>query len=941
VVELATGNTIVGRQAELRALGRLAAAAAAGRGGVGWIEGEPGIGKSTLLGAALTRAAGLGCAVYHGAASELMQPFPLRLMADCLGISARSADPAARHIAGLLRGEHTVPETVDPVLAAGERMLEMVDRGCAGGPVVLAVEDLQWADEPSLLVWNRLARATDQIPLLLLGAARPRPQRVKLDRLRELVTDRGGALLDLGPMSPDSVADLAGRIAGGPPGPRLRAALQRAGGNPLYVAELVEALARDGLLAVTGPQAELRDGGHASPASLHVAISSRLGFVPEPTRKTLRMAALLGTEFDAGELAIVTQRPVAELADVLADAVASRVLSGGGDRLRFRHELIHQVLLEETPAAIRRALHGEFARRLAGAGSGAEAVARHLMAVPDQAGEWALSWLATTPIATLYALPQVSAELLGRAVESVGEDDPHWEVLATRLTQVLSWLGRDEQASQMGMTIAQRTGNPALASRMRIHIIRAAGRRQRWAEALPFCARSPADDGLPPALRIRLGAWSAVALSSAGQAAEGAAMAQDALRRAAACPDALTTGYARHAAATCCAAASRAGHLQAALTALGTLRAPDPEALDLRMMLLAEHASQSVHLARREEAEEALAQGLLLADRAGTYQAAVTLTAAAEFCHRYGRWDDALAHLANIDQEFFGTEQISPYQGLAALIALHRGDRALADTHLRAAAAARLLPASLLTRAHAVRAEADGDQERALDLLSGLLSAEPGLRPHQRRDDLPGLVRLALAVGEDSTAKAAAELAEEDLAVDGAPSRVTAAAFCRAMVEDDAAALLAVATTYQEFGWRPAQAGALEEAAVRLAAAGEVPAARRALTGAVRILTGLGAVWDIRRADRRLRAYGVRRGPRSIHRRASTGWQALTPSEHRIAGLVARGMSNPDIAEELFLSRRTVQAHVSNILGKLDLHSRVEIARVAAQQQAPGRGVAS
>jgi DNA-binding NarL/FixJ family response regulator len=108
-----------------------------------------------------------------------------------------------------------------------------------------------------------------------------------------------------------------------------------------------------------------------------------------------------------------------------------------------------------------------------------------------------------------------------------------------------------------------------------------------------------------------------------------------------------------------------------------------------------------------------------------------------------------------------------------------------------------------------------------------------------------------------------------------------------------------------------------------------VPAARAALTDAVRGYQDVGASWDIRRADGRLRPYGVRRGSRSLRRRPTTGWEALTAAEQRIAQLVAEGKSNPDIATELFLSRRTVYTHVSNILRKLDLHSRIEIARDA------------
>jgi DNA-binding CsgD family transcriptional regulator len=97
----------------------------------------------------------------------------------------------------------------------------------------------------------------------------------------------------------------------------------------------------------------------------------------------------------------------------------------------------------------------------------------------------------------------------------------------------------------------------------------------------------------------------------------------------------------------------------------------------------------------------------------------------------------------------------------------------------------------------------------------------------------------------------------------------------------------------------------------------------------VTVRSVLGAAWDVRRADSRLRPLGIRRGSRGPRRRPATGWHALTPTELRVAHLVAEGRSNPDIAAELALSRRTVQSHVSHILAKLGGHSRVDIAREA------------
>ena len=92
----------------------------------------------------------------------------------------------------------------------------------------------------------------------------------------------------------------------------------------------------------------------------------------------------------------------------------------------------------------------------------------------------------------------------------------------------------------------------------------------------------------------------------------------------------------------------------------------------------------------------------------------------------------------------------------------------------------------------------------------------------------------------------------------------------------------------------------------------------------------MGAVPDRDRALGRMRALGIRRGSREAHRDADYGWAALTATENRIAGLVRDGLTNREIGTRLFVSPRTVQTHVSHILQKTGLRSRVEIARFAA-----------
>ena len=162
------------------------------------------------------------------------------------------------------------------------------------------------------------------------------------------------------------------------------------------------------------------------------------------------------------------------------------------------------------------------------------------------------------------------------------------------------------------------------------------------------------------------------------------------------------------------------------------------------------------------------------------------------------------------------------------------------------------------------------------------------------------------------------------------PNRQAADQECRGLMAADPAPVLAAADIFDRIDAPLHRAHALENAGVLLARRGDRAAARAASTGAIEIYTGLGAGWDIRRLNTRLREFGIRHGFRGRRsQRPTTGWAALTPTELKIAELIATGRSNPDIATALWLSRRTVQSHVSNILTKLDARSRVEIARAA------------
>jgi DNA-binding CsgD family transcriptional regulator len=185
-------------------------------------------------------------------------------------------------------------------------------------------------------------------------------------------------------------------------------------------------------------------------------------------------------------------------------------------------------------------------------------------------------------------------------------------------------------------------------------------------------------------------------------------------------------------------------------------------------------------------------------------------------------------------------------------------------------------------------------------------------------------------VGDAGLARAAADVAAQEAQRESLRWKQSVANHCKELVERDAQAILAAADYARTAGRAVEYGEALENAAVLAAADKDEATARKLAADAMRQYTRLGAQWHILRASERLRAHGVRQVPRAHRDRPDVGWAALTPTEVRVAHLVAQGLSNPDIAARLFLSRNTVQTHVSHILAKLKASSRVEIVRLAA-----------
>jgi DNA-binding CsgD family transcriptional regulator len=301
---------------------------------------------------------------------------------------------------------------------------------------------------------------------------------------------------------------------------------------------------------------------------------------------------------------------------------------------------------------------------------------------------------------------------------------------------------------------------------------------------------------------------------------------------------------------------------------------------------------------------------------------------------RAGQWDDAVAQaqagLSLADE--VGLEMLLswPYE-LLALIAVHRDDLDTATAWLAAIKGRRGAEPQGLARG--LLEEARGDAAGALATLAGAWDRDTAQGIAYRRPTLgPDLVRLALAVGDRERADAVAAGVAEAAALVSVLSLEGAALRCRGLVEDDGDLLVRSVEAYRRSPRTFERAAACEDAATALARAGRVPEASVLFDEALNVYEQVQAPRDTARALASMRELGLGRKRRGARKRPSTGWDSLTPSELEVVRLAAEGLTNPQIGQRLFISRRTVQTHLAHAFRKLDLSSRVELAAEAARR---------
>ncbi|HXP54324.1 MAG TPA: LuxR C-terminal-related transcriptional regulator [Streptosporangiaceae bacterium] len=886
-----------------------------------------------LVHAAVRRGTPPGASVVIEGAAGLGKTFLARKIMDSVPPDeARkiflAAEPGRRHEPyGPLAAAGVLPTGHPDAAGAAEAAFDRVDELCGAGPVVLGADDAQFLDAATLTLLRRLVWASRSLPLVVLITTRPAPSRASVAMLIRAAQTR----LVLPPMGRMMMERLVFDRTGRWPGPVLRGVLELAAGHPLFATELLRAYRDAGALAETGPdtiEARFELGPQAT--GLDELIRAHLGELDQPARDLVDALAVWGADSTEAELAqLLAVRP-AELPEPLEQAIGSGLVRREpSGTIGFHHDLFREVAYGELPGATRGDLHRRTAQLLSVAGHRPALVADHLLRAGGEHRDPALGTaLLEAMAATRSCPPEVTADLLDDVAATSGPDVPP-PMLVDYVTSLFRH-GRAQSAEAVVRARIAAVTDPSVAARLQLFLIRSLINRADVPAALAAIAASLAVPGLPGPAARQLESIRAFVLTMVGEPLPAAEVdALIARFTAAGDLDAEvsmtgTAANAEYLAGRPARAAAMMRDREALLPAVDQFRGQSSTALVMPVTFqLAAYgppaATEALERARR-----------LSADRDASWVGPFLSIAAGGIAFTAGDWNGAIAEL---DTALEQAEEAS-----SGWISVPVGTRSYIDAHQGRGAQARARLESFRHRglplhfgqdrpgwAELAVLETDGAIREA-DTLARTLWSRIGPNQAVWAGELAvDLTRVALAAMDQHLANQL----RDDVAGLCAPDL---AQLVRGTIDADPDAIEAAAGALAAAGRRTLEAFAREELACAAAAAGDRDRATRALEAALAGYQQLGAVADRDRARQRVRALGIRRGPRAAHRDTDSGWAALTPTEARIAVLVREGLTNREIGTRMFVSPRTVQTHVSHILQKTGLRSRVEVARAAGEQ---------
>ena len=931
-------RVLLEREGEIESLATLVDAVGAGSGGLAWIDGPAGIGKTRLLDSAAALAEERGLAALQARGGELEREFPYGVVRQLFEPRLAAAGAAERE--ELLAGPASLAAPLVDVALAPVPFADtsfpvlhgifwLASNLANRGPLVLMVDDAHWADPPSLRALAYLARRAPGAPILVLVAARTGEPAADPAALRA-IGESATVALRPSPLSAAAASTLAGdRLDGEISDAFAEACHATTGGNPFLVHELLAALAADGAAGDDAGAARVRD---LSPAAVKRAALARLVRLGDGPSALARAVAVLGTQSalrEAASLADMTEDEAGRAADALAGADILR-----RERpLDFVHPLVRRCVSAAMPPSRRATLHGRAARLLAERGH--EGAPAHLLATDAAGDPWVVAQLEGAAAgATRQGAPDAAIRFLERALAEPPAAEDRGRILGALGAAEARVPSRRGAAADHLREAARAAGNPferLLHNVERGQALLLGGRVEEAVDVLVEELHA-LDDDMAEIGHVLQGALLVASYASPRArrvVAELPWRFRGTVNRPAATPgnrvwlavQAFERAFGGSSAQEACALATRAldeGRLLAEQTA------------DSPVFYLA--ANTLVYADALDDAVAVFDAAVADAQRRGSLRGFGMAS-----CWRAGAhaWRGAipaaiadaratLAAVADADLAL-GVPQAASFLTLALDEAgeLDAAEEAVATGTAVGDSAGDQVGLDLLRHAAGRLALARGKPEQALELFEacGRRLGEWGIVTPM----LPWRSDAARALSGLGRLEEGRALAEEELALVrewGALRHRGIALRGAAAVSDDPVPLLReAAEALSESPARLEHAHALVELGAALRRSGDRAAARDPLREGLSIARACGAHALTARAYDELSASGVHQ--RKILR---GGVDALTPSERRIAELAAGGMSNRDIAASLFVTVRTVEAHLGHAYSKLGISGRAGLA---------------